>query len=317
MADRTDTQETTEVNEADKRNGQDEATGESPSGTDINSRDREHSAPPETDVELRSALKQVEKWEKSQKKLAIWDRITRLPFKVLDKLTPKIVHEKIGQLLDELGNYVQHGGKYLVARRKVDELLRKLDGGDGDGKRGAYPLSVMDKAAERLSKSSRNTATAQGATTGVGGVFTLAADIPAVLGLSLKAIQEIGLCYGYDPNEKIERVFAVKVLQFSASDVVGKQAVLDELNLKVGEDGRLPSSASALSKLQGWREVMTAYRDTWGWKKLLQAVPVAGIFFGAFTNRQTLDGVTEAAGMLYRKRRILERLEKLESAGKN
>ncbi|MEJ8305658.1 EcsC family protein [Saccharibacillus sacchari] len=267
---------------------------------------------PDTEPQLRAALKDVEKWMKSQRKLPIWDRLASIPFKLLDKVTPKFIHEKIGGLLDELGNYVQNGGKYLIARRHVVGVLEKAATRKNVPLSGPYPLAVMDEAASRLAGESRNLATAQGATTGVGGIFTLAADIPAVLGLSLKVIQEIGLCYGYDANDKSERVFAVKVLQFASSDIVGKQAVLAELNLKAGEDGNLPPSVTAMSKIQGWREVMTTYRDSWGWKKLLQAVPVAGIVFGAFANRQTLDGVSEAAHMLYRKRRILERLDALE-----
>ncbi|WP_172255176.1 EcsC family protein [Saccharibacillus deserti] len=267
---------------------------------------------PDTQEELRAALAEAEKWMKSQRKLPIWDRITQLPFKLLDKVTPKFIHRKIGSLLDEMGNYVQNGGKYLIARKRVTGMLETIALKRGLPGSGPHPLSVMDTASARLSAESRNLATAQGATTGLGGVFTLAADIPAVLGLSLKVIQEIGLCYGYDANEKIERVFAVKVLQFASSDIVGKQAVLNELNLKAGEDGKLPSSVTAMSKIQGWREVVTTYRDSWGWKKLLQAVPVAGIVFGAFANRQTLGDVSEAAVMLYRKRRALERLDALK-----
>ncbi|WP_151733521.1 EcsC family protein ['Paenibacillus yunnanensis' Narsing Rao et al. 2020] len=266
----------------------------------------------ETPEELRAALAGIEKWEKEQNQLMIWDRITRLPFKLFDMLTPKFVHAKVGALLDELGAYIQNGGKYLVAARKVGSLLDKASraaGGDGHG---PYPLAVMDAAASSLSGSSRNAATVQGATTGFGGVFTLAADIPAVLGLSLKVIQEIGLCYGYDPADKAERIFTVKVMQFASSDVVGKRTILHELQLQAGGNGDIAaSSTAAVSKLQGWREVVTLYRDNWGWKKLFQAVPVAGMFFGAFINRRALEDVAEAAQMLYRKRRIIARLAEL------
>ncbi|CAM3367777.1 MULTISPECIES: EcsC family protein [Saccharibacillus] len=269
-------------------------------------------AVPDSAEQLRAALAEVEKWMKSQRKLPIWDRITQIPFKLLDKVTPKFIHRKIGSLLDEMGNYVQNGGKYLIARRRVTGMLENLARKRQQPEAGPYPLSLMDEASSRLSAESRNLATAQGATTGLGGVFTLAADIPAVLGLSLKVIQEIGLCYGYDANEKAERVFAIKVLQFASSDIVGKQAVLEELNLKAGEDGKLPPAITGMSKIQGWREVVMTYRESWGWKKLLQAVPVAGIVFGAFANRQTLGDVSEAAVMLYRKRRVLERLDALD-----
>nr|WP_150270288.1 EcsC family protein [Paenibacillus tepidiphilus] len=268
----------------------------------------------ETPEQLRAALAEIEKWEKEQNQLMIWDRITRLPFKLFDKLTPKFVHARIGALLDELGAYIQNGGKYLVAGRKVGSLLEKAGRAAGGSGQGPYPLAVMDSAARSLSGSSRNVATVQGATTGFGGVFTLLADIPAVLGLSLKAIQEIGLCYGYDPADKAERIFTVKVMQFASSDVVGKRTILRELQLQAGGSGDIAAGTNAaVSKLQGWREVVTLYRDNWGWKKLFQAVPVAGMFFGAFINRKALEDVAEAAQMLYRKRRIIERLA--ETAG--
>ncbi|MBW4084492.1 EcsC family protein [Paenibacillus sp. S150] len=267
----------------------------------------------ETAEELDAALAGIAKWEKEQNKLMIWDRITRLPFKLLDKLTPKIIHDKLGKLLDELGSYIQNGGNYLVAGRKVGLLMQAESRASGGSGEGPYPLAVMDKAAQQLTQSSRNVATAQGATTGFGGFFTLAADIPAILGLSLKVIQEIGLCYGYNPTDKAERIFTVKVMQFASSDIVGKRAILKELNLQAGGDGDITAGTNAaVSKIQGWREVITVYRDNWGWKKLLQAVPVAGMFFGAYTNRKALEDVAEAARMLYRKRRIIARLAEMQ-----
>ncbi|MFE4712362.1 EcsC family protein [Paenibacillus sp. NPDC056722] len=270
------------------------------------------SAQLETLEQLDAALAEVTKWEKEQKKLMIWDRMSRLPFKLLDKITPKIIHDKIGQLLDELGGYIQNGGNYLVAGRKVGTLVASQSQAAGGSERGPYSLSIMDASALQLIETGRETATIQGATTGVGGVFTLAVDIPATLGLSLKVIQEIGLCYGYDPTDKAERIFTVKVMQFASSDIVGKQAILEELNLQEGGSGDiLEGTNAALSKIKGWHEVITVYRDNFGWKKLLQMVPVAGIVFGAYTNRKTIEDVGEAARMLYRKRRILARMAEM------
>ncbi len=67
-----------------------------------------------------------------------------------------------------------------------------------------------------------------------------------------------------------------------------------------------------MSQLQGWREVVYTYRDNFGWKKLFQMVPVAGMIFGAFINRSMISDLSEAGMMLYRKRKILERLEKTQ-----
>lgn len=37
-------------------------------------------------------------------------------------------------------------------------------------------------------------------------------------------------------------------------------------------------------------------------------IPIAGLVFGAFINRSAVNDIAEAGKMLYRKRRILERL---------
>lgn len=264
-------------------------------------------APPESRAELEAALQEIRQWEKSQKDIWFWEKLGRLPFMLLDKITPRFIHEKLGTAMDELGGYIQNGGRYLISEKKVMSLLADQARRAEAESLAEYPLSVMDGVAGQLSASRANIATIQGASTGIGGMFTLAADIPAVLGLSLKIIQEIAICYGFDPKEKEERVFAVKVLQFASSDIVGKRAIIEDLSAAQSE-GTVKRQQAMISQLQGWREVAAAYRDNFGWKKLFQLVPIAGMIFGAFINRGMLQDVAEAAQMLYRKRRILIRL---------
>ncbi|MGA9226032.1 MAG: EcsC family protein, partial [Mesobacillus sp.] len=64
----------------------------------------------ETREQLLSELNVIEKWEKDQKGLWFWEKLTRLPFKMLDRFTPKFIQEKVGSLLDELGSFIQNGG---------------------------------------------------------------------------------------------------------------------------------------------------------------------------------------------------------------
>ncbi|WP_141502926.1 EcsC family protein [Paenibacillus luteus] len=273
----------------------------------------------DTQEQLQAALLEIEVWEKDQKDLWFWEKLGRLPFMLLDKVTPKFIQEKIGQAVDEIGSYIQTGGKYLISERSVIERLHRNSDVEQSlnidknepitiGDLAAMPLAAMNKSAAQLSSSRSAMATLQGATTGIGGIFTLAVDIPAVLGLSLKIIQEIAVCYGFDPKVKEERVFAVKVMQFASSDIVGKKAILEEL----GAYDPASRSNQMLSQLQGWREVVTVYRDNFGWKKLFQMIPVAGMLFGAFINRGMLNDVAEAATMLYRKRRVLIKLAENE-----
>lgn len=262
---------------------------------------------------LKEELKKIEAWENEQKDLWFWEKIGRLPFILLDKITPKFIQEKIGLAIDELGNYIQTGGQYLV---NEETILKKFtpEGAEWNPDeirthlREIVPIRKMDEAANEIGTSRTKMAAIQGATTGIGGIFTLAIDIPVLLGLSLKVLQEIALCYGYDPKEKSERIFIVKCLQFTSSDIVGKKAILEDLaSYHQGNHNN-----QIVSQLQGWREVVTTYRDSFGWKKLFQMVPIAGIIFGALINRSSMSDVADAGKMLYRKRRILERLKQME-----
>ncbi|MBD3859939.1 EcsC family protein [Bacillus sp. 28A-2] len=260
---------------------------------------------------LNAQLKEIEKWEKEQQKVWFWEKFSRLPFQMLDKLTPAFIQKKIGVLLDEMGHYIQSGGAYLTSEKGIihqfqkkcaDESIQRIEDIE------QAPIEVMDAISEDMGKNRTNLATVQGATTGVGGMFTLAADIPAVLGLSLKTLQDIAVTYGYDPKNKEERVFIMKCLQLNSADVVGKKSILKELKSYHASEGK---HENMISQIQGWREVVYHYRDSFGWKKLFQLVPIAGILFGAVSNRSQLKGIAETGMMQYRKRRILTRLEEL------
>lgn len=192
------------------------------------------------DMDLQKELQNIEAWEKEQKQVFFWEKLSRLPFMLLDKVTPKLIRDKLGDLLGEMGRFLQSGGQYLVQPKSVLKLLEQnrqqhsgtLAAGETiDEPQGGLtleqarelPLAIMDRTVEELIRGRVKFAAVQGATTGVGGVFTLAADIPMVLGLSLKVLQEIAVCYGYDPRTEQERIFIVKCLQFASADVVGKK----------------------------------------------------------------------------------------------
>lgn len=254
---------------------------------------------------LLNELKKVEEWEKGQSDLWFWEKLGRLPFKLIDKWTPEFIQNKIAILLDELGQYVQTGGSYLSSVTSIpnyyeDSAVQTLN------QVKKLPISSMDVASGKITSNRKKLATIQGASTGIGGVFTLTIDIPLLLSLQLKTLQDIAICYGYDPNEKEERLFVVKCLQFVSSDIVGKQAILAHLSQFDNPDDA--SKREVMSELQGWREVVFSYRDQLGWKKLFQMIPIAGLVFGAVINRSAVNDIAETGKMLYRKRRIVERL---------
>lgn len=266
----------------------------------------------ESKEELQKYLKEIEAWEDDQKGLFFWEKLGRLPFKLLDKVTPKFIQEKIGLLVNELGSYIQTGGKYLISEKAMLKKIRKttvnleIETIDDVAK---MPLKDMIKVSDALQSDRMKFATVQGASTGFGGIFTLVVDIPVVLGTALKTLQEIAIIHGFNPNEKTERVFIVKCMQFASADIVGKEAILKELS---SMSEKKHSSGDMISQLKGWQEVFFTYRDQFGWKKLFQMIPIAGMLFGAIANKGMIKDVSEAGIMLYRKRRIYEKLHDLE-----
>ncbi|UED67298.1 MULTISPECIES: EcsC family protein [Brevibacillus] len=266
---------------------------------------------------LQQELAAVEAWEKDQNDLWFWEKLGRLPFVWLDKITPNFVRDKLGTAVDEMAAFLETGGTYLVSDAAIySKFAQRLEQEQSGSRQpraeevAGAPLVLMDEVALNLKESRATFATVQGATTGIGGIFTLAIDIPLLLGTSLKVLQEMALCYGYRPEEKRERLFVVKCLQFASSDIVGKKAILAELS-RFDEPA---AQKDVIAQLQGWREVVVTYTENFGWKKLFQLVPIAGILFGAYLNRSTVQDVAEAGRMLYRKRRILERLRAQETA---
>ncbi|MER2190836.1 MAG: EcsC family protein [Solibacillus sp.] len=261
----------------------------------------------ESTAELQQHLKEIEAWEQDQKGLWFWEKISRLPFRLLDKVTPRFLQEKLGQIIAELGKYVQTGGQYLVSEKSLIKTAQKKSSApiESIADIAQLPLSIMQQLTNEVVKSRVQFATMQGASTGFGGLFTLAIDIPAVLGTALKTLQEISILHGYDPKDEKERIFIVKCLQFASSDVVGKEAILNEISAM--HTGTV-SQKEMISQLKGWQEVFMTYRDHYGWKKLFQMIPVAGIIFGAYANKSMIQDIAEVGTMLYRKRRIYERL---------
>ncbi|MEH7344783.1 EcsC family protein [Bacillus sp. JJ1532] len=262
----------------------------------------------ETKEQLLLELKKSEDWEKAQNDLWFWEKLGRLPFKLLDKFTPAFLQKKIGVILDELGQYIQSGGRYLSSVSSLksyypDKQINHLEDVN------LIAINEMDVAVTKLTSNRKRLATVQGASTGVGGILTLSLDIPLLLGIQLKTLQDIAICYGYDPKDKKERMYMVKVLQFVSSDIVGKKAILQQLSLIDSPNDS--AKREVISEIQGWREVVFTYRDQIGWKKLFQMIPIAGLLFGAFINRSAVNDIAEAGMMLYRKRRIKAKLAEI------
>lgn len=142
----------------------------------------------------------------------------------------------------------------------------------------------------------------------IAGAF--AADTAAVLGLASRAVGQVSLFYGYDPEQPAEKLFVMSVVNIgTASSATAKNAAMADIS-------RL---TQALFRGKTWEvlsesivtKVSTQFAKAFGFrltkKGLGKAVPAFGIVVGGTLNWTTLEGIVDAAEMAYRRRFLLEK----------
>ncbi|MFD8213560.1 EcsC family protein [Streptomyces sp. NPDC059697] len=145
-----------------------------------------------------------------------------------------------------------------------------------------------------------------------GGAITGAfvADAAVVLGLASRAVGQVSLFYGYDPEEPAEKLFVLSVVNVgTASSVAAKNRAMSDISRltqalfrgktwEVLNDALVTKVSQQFAKAFGFRLTK---------KGLGKAVPAFGIVVGGTLNWTTLEGIVDAAEMAYRRRFLLEK----------
>jgi hypothetical protein len=142
-------------------------------------------------------------------------------------------------------------------------------------------------------------------------------DIPALIGLTLRTIRGIGLCYGFDADTDEEREFVLGILAtVGANTVFEKEAALvflKELRTIVAKQ-TFKAMAATTGTAQGVVAVPSIARRlgvgslarklgvNLTKRKLLQATPAVGAVVGAAVNYKFIDDVAWSARHMYQKR---------------
>lgn len=142
----------------------------------------------------------------------------------------------------------------------------------------------------------------------IAGAFV--ADTTAVLGLASRAVGQVALSYGYDPEAPAEKLFVMSVVNVgTAGSATAKNAAMSDVS-------RL---TQALFRGKAWdvlneslvTKVSQQFAKAFGFrltkKGLGKAVPAFGIALGGALNWTTLEGIVDAADMAYRRRFLLEK----------
>ncbi|MET9152203.1 EcsC family protein [Streptomyces griseoflavus] len=142
----------------------------------------------------------------------------------------------------------------------------------------------------------------------IAGAFT--ADTAVVLGLSSRAVGQVALSYGYDPEEPSEKLFIMSVVNLgTASSAAAKNAAMADISkltqaLFRGKTWDILNNAFVTKVAEKFTTAFGVRLTKMGLGKV---VPAFGIVVGSTLNWATLEGVVDAAEMAYRRRFILEK----------
>lgn len=156
----------------------------------------------------------------------------------------------------------------------------------------------------------RNTAAAEGAITGAGGILLGLADFPLWLTLKMKMLFEIAALYGYDTSRYQERVYMLHIFELCFSSPIHRNKIYAILADWQNHEKTLPPDIQDFD----WRNFQQEYRDYIDIAKLLQLVPGIGAAVGAVVNHRLTARLGKTAMNAYRMR-WLRRPEQLERPG--
>lgn len=160
----------------------------------------------------------------------------------------------------------------------------------------------------------------EGTLTGLGGLEAALADIPILLSLIFRTMQQIAACYGYDPVDEKEKLYMLNLIAFSSAlGQAGKlevQAQLIALRVAIKR-----YTFKAMQEMGGKFSMIIVARQIakdLGYKltkdTLLKGIPLLGASFGGFFNYGFITKVCTVTSVMYEKRFLEDKQERREIA---
>lgn len=199
----------------------------------------------------------------------------------INRVIPEKVHIAITTAIKHMTRAVCFGAEYTTPWPM------------GSGSLEAREIRIRERI-----KFYRNTAAAEGAITGAGGILLGLADFPLWLTLKMKMLFEIAALYGYDVTRYKERIFLLHIFELKFSSQVHRNKVYAIIEDWQTYERQLPEDINEFD----WRSFQQEYRDYIDIAKLLQLVPGIGAAVGAIVNHRLTEKLGNTAMNAYRLR---------------
>lgn len=227
-----------------------------------------------------------------QDELATWQRQMRKSPNVINRLS-KNLQVRVNRAIPEK--------VHQVFTTAIKHMVRTVLAGAGLITPKPQPvddLQVREEQVREKIKVYRNTATAEGAVTGAGGLLLGLADFPLWLTLKFKMLFDIAALYGHDVNDYRERVYILHIFQLAFSSREHRQKIFAAMEHWPQYQATLPADMNAFD----WRTFQQEYRDYIDLAKLLQLIPGIGAVVGGYVNHRLTEKLGRYAMQSYRMR---------------
>ena len=149
----------------------------------------------------------------------------------------------------------------------------------------------------------------QGAVAGLGGALVATVDLTAVFTQDFHMIQEIAFCYGYDPNDIVEKQIILRIIEMALGSSQIKFETLREIErLKEIQGEAREKTATRKGVAVLGAKALGEYVEHLATALLVRlvprAVPVVAVAVSAHSNHEIMEHSGKAAFMVYRKRFI-------------
>ena len=161
-------------------------------------------------------------------------------------------------------------------------------------------LSESDFLVERAYKTYYKVAMAQGIGFGMGGILINLADLPALLSIKVKFLFDCAKLYGFDVEDRSERIFMLYVFQLA---FCGDEHRREIFPIMINWDKHKTDIEV------NWRKFQIEYRDYMDIAKLMQLLPVVGAAAGGVANHNLMQKLKITAMNCYRFRVITTQIE--------
>ena len=216
-----------------------------------------------------------------KKSPGLFSRLTHGVQGKINSIIPEKIHKAITMAIENMVKAVITGSAWIVPKADPNVI----------------PMVRENKVRERI-KWYRNTASAEGALTGAGGILLGFVDFPAFLTIKMKMLFDIAALYGADTKDYHERLFLLYIFQLSFSDQKRRNELIGLIENWEDFKSDLPKEMNDFD----WRTFQLDYRDYIDLAKLAQLIPIIGAGVGAVANYRLTEHLGKFAMNAFRLR---------------